>query len=650
MKNSNILVVDDSMSNLLLLKDILSGFEYGVIIENDGNNVINVLKNNKIDLILLDIMMPKIDGFQVCKKIKEQPEYKEIPVIFLTAKVDETSLLQGFELGGVDYIKKPFLISELMARVQTHIQLQKTTENLKKELYQHSLTQQSLQLSQSELTVRNYIASIFLTTNGDELYAKLLQKVLNYTNCRYGAIGYIDENGNLQCPALISDVIEPDANHIYNPENIDFCGQAIITKKPIATYSANEPPFFTTAPTSFTVAVPIVNYNSTIGLIAISGSEKQEYKQEYLDKLTSIADYISPILASKLTAERHDKARRIAERMLQENEEKYRTLFNQNNDSVFVYITDDIGILHLNEVNDTALTLLGYTKDEFLKIGAVDFIEPMFAKTTLQRLMNSLNEPQYFETYLKNKNGETIPVEIHAGKFNSNGKFSIMAVARDISDRKDVEKQILNAIVETEERERKKYSQEVQHELGAMLSSINTYINIIENGKISQQELPTVYKEIKQLVNQAAQQSKNIAENLMPNLLDNFGLIASVKNLCKQIAPANKPRIIFETEDFVEPENQKINTAIFRIISELLANAANHSKADKVILYLKNNDNFINIDYSDNGVGFNPEILKKRPLGGLTAIKGRVQNLNGQMKIKSQPNKGTEINIIIQSN
>ncbi len=648
MKNSNILVVDDSMSNLLLLKDILSGFEYGVIIENDGDNVISVLKNNKIDLILLDIMMPKTDGFQVCKTIKQQPEFKEIPIIFLTAKVDETSLLQGFELGGVDYIKKPFLISELMARVQTHIQLQKTTENLKKELYQHSLTQQSLQISQTELSVRNSIASIFLTSENDELYTRILQEILKYTDCRYGAIGYIDENGNLQCPALISDVIEPDATHVYNPQNIDFCGQAILTQSPVATYSAYEPPFYTSAPTSFTVAVPIVNYNTTIGLIAISGGVQQKYKQEYLDKVTSLAGYISPILAGRLTAERHERAKRIAERRLRENEDKYRTLFNQNNDAVFVYYTDDIGILHLSEVNETAINMIGITKDDILKGGPVDFIEPMFAKSALQRLMNSLTEPQYFETYIKSKNNTTIPVEIHAGRFSTNDKYSMIAVVRDISERKDMEKQILNTIVETEERERRKYASEVQHGLGAILSSINTYINIIEDGKISQSEIPTVIKEIKQLVSQAAKQTQDIAENLTPNLLENFGLLASVKNLCKHIAPNGKPRIIFETEEFIETKDKKTNTAIFRIISELLANAASHSQADKVIICLKSNDEFISIDYSDNGIGFDTQTLKKRPHGGLTAIKGRVQNLNGSLKIQSQPNLGVTINIIIR--
>ena len=123
MEKSTILVVDDSMSNLLLVKDILSSEpEYDVIVESEGENTVKILNNNKVDLILLDVMMPKVDGFEVCRRVKADLAFKDIPIIFLTAKVDESSLLEGFESGGVDYIKKPFLISEFIARVKTHLQ------------------------------------------------------------------------------------------------------------------------------------------------------------------------------------------------------------------------------------------------------------------------------------------------------------------------------------------------------------------------------------------------------------------------------------------------------------------------------------------------------------------------------------------------
>ena len=178
MEKSTILVVDDSASNLLLVNDILSSEpSYEIITESDGGKVVNILNNNKIDLILLDVMMPRVDGFEVCRRIKADLAFKDIPIIFL---------------GGVDYIKKPFLISELIARVKTHLQLKKTNEKLKNELFQHYLTQQSLQVSQNELSVKNNIASVFLSESQKEVYPKLLEEILKYVGLTYGVIGYFN--------------------------------------------------------------------------------------------------------------------------------------------------------------------------------------------------------------------------------------------------------------------------------------------------------------------------------------------------------------------------------------------------------------------------------------------------------------------------
>jgi DNA-binding response OmpR family regulator len=229
MEKKNILVVDDSISNLLLIKDILSSNpEYNVINEKDGEKVLAQLNANKIDLILLDIMMPKIDGYEVCRRVKEDAGFKDIPIIFLTAKVDEASLLRGFECGAVDYIKKPFLISELLARVKTQVTLKKTNERLKNELFKHSITQQSLILSQNELTIRNNIAQYFLSDQGDEVYPKLLEEILKYISMDYGAIGYIDnidDNTDIHakhliCPSIYSGAIESDANYIFGIDDI----------------------------------------------------------------------------------------------------------------------------------------------------------------------------------------------------------------------------------------------------------------------------------------------------------------------------------------------------------------------------------------------------------------------------------------------
>ncbi|UBM62654.1 response regulator [Candidatus Sulfidibacterium hydrothermale] len=118
-----ILIVDDIPKNIQILGNILSKENYQIAYAQSGNQALSITKYEKFDLILLDIMMPGMDGFEVCRALKNDPETSEIPIIFLTAKADMNSIVKGFASGGQDYITKPFNASELLARTRTHIQL-----------------------------------------------------------------------------------------------------------------------------------------------------------------------------------------------------------------------------------------------------------------------------------------------------------------------------------------------------------------------------------------------------------------------------------------------------------------------------------------------------------------------------------------------
>ena len=117
-----ILVVDDQPNNLKLIANVL-GQEYSLSIANSGINALKMLENGVPDLILLDVMMPEMDGFEVCKKIKENENTKNIPIIFLTAKSDIDDIVKGFDYGAVDYITKPFNLIEMKVRIKNHLSL-----------------------------------------------------------------------------------------------------------------------------------------------------------------------------------------------------------------------------------------------------------------------------------------------------------------------------------------------------------------------------------------------------------------------------------------------------------------------------------------------------------------------------------------------
>jgi two-component system, NtrC family, sensor kinase len=125
-----ILVIDDSLTNLEVLYATLSNLGYEVLVEMDGLSAIEQVKNNPPDLILLDIMMPKIDGFETCRRLQADPETKDIPIIFMTALTDSVEKVKGLGLGAVDYITKPFQQDEVLARIQVHIKLRRLNQEL----------------------------------------------------------------------------------------------------------------------------------------------------------------------------------------------------------------------------------------------------------------------------------------------------------------------------------------------------------------------------------------------------------------------------------------------------------------------------------------------------------------------------------------
>lgn len=132
-KYNRILIVDDVVDNIRVAMNILKEDHYDLSFAHDGAEALRLVGEDPLhfDLVLLDIMMPGVNGFEVCQKLKENPATREIPVIFLTARVDVDSISQGFHLGGVDYITKPFHANELLARVKTHLELYQARQLLK---------------------------------------------------------------------------------------------------------------------------------------------------------------------------------------------------------------------------------------------------------------------------------------------------------------------------------------------------------------------------------------------------------------------------------------------------------------------------------------------------------------------------------------
>lgn len=144
--NNTILIVDDTPENIDILVELLEDFDKKIAI--NGVDALETAFEDPPDLILLDIMMPEMDGYEVCVKLRQSEKTKDVPIIFLTAKTEKEDIIKGFEAGGQDYITKPFDARELLERVKTQLELKTQREDLKNmnEILEEKVQERTAQL------------------------------------------------------------------------------------------------------------------------------------------------------------------------------------------------------------------------------------------------------------------------------------------------------------------------------------------------------------------------------------------------------------------------------------------------------------------------------------------------------------------------
>ncbi len=188
-----ILVVDDTRANVNVLSDVLGGQGYEIFVALSGEMALKIIKKVEPDLILLDVMMPGIDGYEVCREVKFDDTTKDIPIIFLTAKTEQEDIVKGFKLGAIDYITKPFQHEELLARVETQVRLS-IAQREKEEL--------SKRIAESEKNYRTIVEKV------PELIFKLDEnRKIAFANPAFKLMGYDPDEltGELIDGLIVSD-------------------------------------------------------------------------------------------------------------------------------------------------------------------------------------------------------------------------------------------------------------------------------------------------------------------------------------------------------------------------------------------------------------------------------------------------------------
>ncbi len=455
-------IIDDDPHTITILEHVLGKKNYEVKSSLSGAAALELFKKETPDLILLDILMPEMDGYQVCHLLKQDAALADVPVIFITASHDTSELVKGFDAGAVDFISKPVNKSELLARVNTHLELKQARDII--EMNNRSLSQEIENRKQAEekfraLSETTFEAVVFLQ-DGIIIEANKAATVLFglEAGAMQGIFSFTDEKGS----ALLRKILQTKES--TGPWEINFFDQ-------------RKNPFF--------------------GLV------------------------------------------------------QYQSL---------------------------------------------------------------------------NYKGESV---------------NVLAI-RDITRQKEIDKEIFNAILDAEEKERKRFSRDMHDGLGALLSTLKIYVGLLQKENKSPAEKEMLLSEIKDTINKAVESARTIANNLMPSVLMDHGLVKALKAFADALNKTGIVKIYFSFSQEKIPVNSNTQIHLYRIILELINNTLKHAHASQIHLSLGIYSQKLKLEYSDNGKGFDFKTVYATKTGGqgLKNIISRLNFMNGEGEFHSSPGGG----------
>jgi len=468
-----ILIVDDSHINNALLTELLTDYGFQTESVKDGEKAVAKARSDTFDLILLDIMMPEMNGFEVCTILKSDPTTKDIPIIFLTARQDIDSIAQGFELGAVDYVVKPFMNLELVARIRTHIELKET-------------------------------------------------------------------------------------------------------------------------------------------------------KSELIKKLTE---------------------KELAEQALLESNQRFQTIFTENN-SIMLLFEPESGII--DDANYTAAKFYGYSIGDLCTktIYNLHTGDDSELKEAIQQVI--IAEKGYFKFKNRTSDGSIRDVEIYCIPIKIGGKIFIIATIHDITDRRMMQKEILSAIIRNEGAERTRFAKDLHDGLGALLSSVKIYLNILKSGDVSPIERDELFESTKTLIDESIRSAKEIANNIRPTILTDFGLFASLKSFCDSINRTRQIKIVIQYDKALRLSDN-LEVILYRVVNELINNTLSHASARNIKIVFTEDNGMLKIKFADDGIGFDVEkaMHLNKSGEGLNNIMSRINSIDGTCNFKSSEGKGVRYTITI---
>jgi PAS domain S-box-containing protein len=587
-----ILVVDDIATNLELMSVVLRSVGYDVVTAADGQQAVDMMPQCRPDLILLDVMMPGMDGYETCRQIKAIKTVRDIPVIFVTALSDPHDEALGFTVGAVDYIQKPISVPLVLARVKLHLAQNEQRRNLEGMFKD----------------VVEFAPDAFILTDGDGKIVRVnarTEQLFGYR--RQELLGQAVE---LLLPQRLRDGhVQHRQGYTRDPKSLRM-GTGIACRRKDGS--------------EFPGDINLSPLQTTRGQLYMAVVRDMSERKQQEDQLLEAARYARSLLESSLDPMAMiDRSGRLVD-------------FNSATERI-------TGLSREQLAGSDAASKFTHPEELYrgfqlvLAQGQVlDF--PMAIRHASGKVIDVLCNASLY----RNAQGEVIGVFTSARDVTESRR-----IQQEVHTSRQHLRELAAQLETAREEERKHIAREVHDELGQVLTALRMDVSLLRLrfGALDPQ-LAGKVQDMKHLVDRGIQGVRNVATNLRPAALD-MGLIAALEWLCNESSSRTDiPCILRMNQDEFDLDEARA-VVVFRIVQESITNIARYAQATQINIDLAQNGDELRVTVQDDGQGFDPAQAAGKKSFGLLGMRERALALGGRLDIQSAPQQGTTIALTI---
>lgn len=587
-----VLVVDDRQENLRLMQSILGADGYQVELATDGVTALQKCKALAPNLILLDVLMPDMDGYEVCRQLKEDEAARHIPVIFLTALNEAVDVAKGFALGAVDFVHKPISVPVLLARVRMHLAQYGQRRSLE------GMFQDVIEFAPDAFVLADMEGTVVrVNTQAERLFG--------YS--RHELVGLPVEM-LIPAPLRSSQVANRKA-YAEKAHSLKMGASVPCLRKDGTVF-----------PGDINLS-PLHTHHGSLLMVVVRDVTERQQREDLAQEAARYARSLIEVSPDPLI-------------MID-------TLGNITDVNIAAERITGLGREDMTGSKAASI----FTEPQRLHEAFRQVIDKGHLhdyRMTMQHVSGKLTEVMCNANVYRNQQGEVIGIFASARDMTESRR-----IQQEILESRQRVRELAAQSEAVREEEKKHIAREVHDELGQVLTALRMDLSFL--GMQSGAQDPALMAKLqgmKGLVDRAIQGVRNVASSLRPAALD-MGLQAAIDWLCAEFTRRTQIPCALHADASAIDLDEVRAMAIFRIVQESLTNVARYAQASQIDITMERRGSLLCLEVRDNGRGFDPAEVGKRKSYGLLGMRERAIVLGGKVKIVSAPGQGTRVNVRI---